>query len=40
MKTEKNWGEDEARNVIENAYINGKANAKKLAMEIADQMYE
>ena len=40
MKIEKTWGEDEARNVIENAYINGKVNAKKLAMQIADQMYE
>lgn len=40
MKCERTWGEDEARNLIQNAYINGKPNTKKLAMEIADQMYE
>lgn len=32
MKNERGWGEDEARNIIENAYINGKPNNKKLAM--------
>lgn len=40
MKNERSWGEDEARNIIENAYINGKPNTKKLAMEIIDQMYD
>ena len=40
MKNERNWGEDEARNSIEYGYINGKANTKKLAVEIVDEMYE
>lgn len=40
MQSGKNWGEDEAKNTIENGYINGKANAKKLAMQIVDLMYE
>lgn len=40
MEKGKNWGEDEAKNAIENGHINGKANSKKLTSEIVDQMYE
>lgn len=32
IKKERAWGEDEARNTIENGYINGKANSKKQAV--------
>jgi hypothetical protein len=28
----KNWGEDEIKNSIENGYINGKVNTKKLTV--------
>lgn len=40
MKADKNWGEDEAKNAIENGFINGKPNTKKLTVEIMDEMYE
>ncbi len=40
MQAGRNWGEDEARNAIQSGYINGKANTKKITVEIIDAMYE
>lgn len=40
MSAGKSWGEDEAKNAIENGFINGKPNTKKLTVEIMDEMYE
>jgi hypothetical protein len=28
----KKWGDDEVKNIIENGYINGKTNTKKLSV--------
>ena len=36
----KQWGEDELRNAIEQGFINGKPNTKKVALEIVDNLYE
>ena len=36
MEKGKGWGEDEAKNAIENGYINGKTNTKKITVEIVD----
>lgn len=37
---EKTWGDDEAKLVIENGFVNGKGNSKKIALDIVDLMYE
>ena len=39
MEKDKKWGDDEAKLVIENGYINGKPNTKKLTVEIVDSLY-
>ena len=36
----KKWGDDEAKAAIENGYINGKPNTKRLTIEIIDLMYD
>lgn len=36
----KNWGDDEAKNAIQNGFINGKPNTKKLTIEIVDEIYD
>jgi hypothetical protein len=35
----KDWGEDEAKNAIDNGYINGKTNSRKTTVETVDLMY-
>lgn len=40
MEKGKNWGDDECKICIQNGFINGKTNSKKLALEIIDKMYE
>lgn len=35
----RSWGEDIARNAIENGYINGKANCKKLTVDLVVFLY-
>ena len=32
IEANRSWGEDEAKNAIENGFINGKANTKKLTI--------
>lgn len=40
IEKDKKWGDDQAKSAIENGYINGKPNTKKLTVEITDLMYE
>jgi len=39
VQKNKEWGEDEVKMAIENGYINGKTNSRKLTVETIDLMY-